>query len=242
MKTEWIQRAKWGMAALLLTACGFSPWPDRDPIQTNGLPTGDLKFYPGPRLYLKPGESLQVKISGIVTGYACTQIQSLDLKPDLDLSAAGGPVYVSAIKALVPSLPDCAQENGRDTVVTFAINLPGGKKVWLANSEQDLTDSTSTAVGTWHSDLLLQTKSDSGITASGRYVFTDSSSTGNGFLTADSLPACAALSSAWARRKQDSVFVNVQWVEQDPAAQDLAFPCRDSGYRDSLPVTFYDSL
>jgi hypothetical protein len=233
-----------GMATLI-TCCGFEPWPDREPLLIEDLPTTALQLATPPQRFFHPTDSLTLTISGMGTGYACTRILQVTIQ-DSATSDSNSMLLRPLIQAEVPTTPNCAIETKRDTTLqilwkgrhTVILYLQGNSKDTNLTPES-FDDTVIVVEGRPHMDTLVHVKNADGLTRKGFFTFHDTVANQLAQLRVDSLPPYAALNFARAERLGDTVKVAIGWSDMDSQIEASIFKCDTTFHSDSLSVFFW---
>lgn len=230
------------LGMVMLAACGFSPWPDRDPVEVNGLPAGAPTWAFNEPRFVMPDDSVWIRVQDIKTGYACTQITSAEVELSPDHSEPGVAAYTTRIRALMPEVPSCPVQDERDTVLPWKVAAPAGVLLQWVNGSGVKGDRAWVVSGDRRHDSLLYLRETTGIIQVGTYTYRDSSLVGEAMLYADSLPPCTFLNRVLGRRSGDTVVVQVESIdiEADLFADnaDHEYACRSELHTDSMAVVF----
>lgn len=201
--------------ASLLTACGGSVYPDRDPTTVENIRVESARFLPLGGRYILADSATSIRFTGVHTGYECSKI----LEMGLAATPAGiPPAYRPFTRVQLPASPDCPVDTaGRDTA--FTLVFPAGPDpIRLANSSGAVTDSAEVVRGTLEYDSLIGVLGIAGTISKGAWSFRDSSGIGPRQVRGDSLSSCRFLNQATWSKEKDTVRVRLSFVTLDSAA------------------------
>lgn len=219
--------------ALLLSACGQSVYPDREPATVENIRVQGAKFLPLGGRFILADSAASIRLIGIHTGYKCSEI----LEMGLAASPAGTPpAFLPRTRIRLPAAPDCAVDSaGRDTAITRVFPAVPDT-VRLANSSGVVTDIAAVIRGTLEYDSLIGVP-NLGLITKGPWLFRDSSAIGPRRLYGDSLSSCRLLNQASWSKAKDTVKVRLSFVTLDSAA--APDTCHGAVRLDSLDPSAY---
>lgn len=211
--------------------CTESEWPDRDPLVVDRVPVDSLEFLPPGARFALEDSLTPVLFGGFRAGYACTQIQILELEPRS--AGPGRPAgFAARVRLQLPGNAACPVDTSpRDSEHLRRFTHGDGPTLRLLDTLGDVQDSVALVRGALAFDSL-ELKPPALSTS--RYGF-DYHDTAGGLprvLSADSLNACEFLNHADFLRVGDTVWVRYSWVTLDPAPENDS--CRGDVHGDSL--------
>lgn len=215
-----------------LMGCTDTGWPDRDPVTIDNPGADSLVFHP-PVKYALAGDTVTVKLYGLKTGYACTEI--LAFRDTASDSADHRFVSVTA-KVRWPGIPECPLVTGKDTA--FGLTVPAaGRTLVLRPPGGALTDSLWVFSGTGSVQEFRHHPGDT-LSVHGRFTFRDSTAAHpRRVLSTHTLAPCEVLQSAvWSRLSEDTLRISYRTLIAAPALPDTLLPACAGIHGDTVRV------
>ncbi len=228
-KTMFLAAAVAGL--IWAVGCTESEWPDRDPLVVDEVPVDSLEFLPPGARFALEDSLTPVLFRGFRAGYACTQVQLLELEP-----RAAGPASPSGLAARVrlqlPGNAACPVEaSPRDDSLLRRFARGDGPTLRLLDTVGGVLDSVALVRGVLAFDSL-ELEPPALSTSRYRFFYDDTAGGQPRLLSADSLNSCEFLNHADYLRSGDTVRVRYSWVTLDPAPENDS--CRGDLHGDAL--------
>lgn len=221
------------LAALALTACNDTGWPDRDPVILENPHADSLKFQPA-MAHALPGDQLTVTLHSLKTVYACAGLLAFTVTSK---DSADRTVITVTSRVRVPGVPECPLVTGWDT--TFAVTAPAaGRTLLLRTPGGTATDSLFVFAGTGITETFVHHPADT-LSTHGRFTFRDSSAAfPRRILYSDALASCETMQGAFFTRLNggDTLRITYRTLTASPPLPEALLPACGGPHADTISV------
>jgi hypothetical protein len=221
------------LAALLLTACNQTSWPDHDSTVVDNVGADSVKAWPPGARFALPGDNVLAQVHGLRRVYECASVLEFGWTA---LDSSGAAYLAPHARVELPSLPDCALSKGLDTVLDTSAPA-AGKHLYFRTPAGAVTDSVLSVAGSGAVEAFLHPPGDT-LRAHDRFTFYDSTAGHpRRSLYSDSLEACEIVQGATYSRLHGGDTLSVRFRTLLAAPLDTAvFPACAGPHSDTVDV------